>query len=206
MRNLVRFSILSIVAICVSACGPSNRTKSTFEGPDFTGPAFKKVLVIGIAGDYNSRADFERMLAREISVAGTSATPYYSLVDVDAPIDRSSIEAQVQAGAFDAVLITRVLNRDVESKVKVGSSATKKIRQEGGLVDLFRYDYEELNEPVRLSMDLTVVIEVEVFAVESAARVWAIESDMSDHDSREELTLAAVELVSRALRRDGLVN
>ena len=206
MPRFLRFSILTLVAICVSACGPSNRTKSTYEGPAFSGPAFSSVLVIGIAGDFNSRADFERMLAREIATGSTTATPYYTLADADAPIDRAAVEAQVAEGAFDAVLITRVLNRDVENKVKVGSSATKKIRQDGGVVDLFRYDYEELNEPVRLSMDINVVIESEVFAVESKALVWAIESDMSHHESREELTLAAVDLVARALRGDGLVD
>lgn len=205
MRYFVRFSILAIVASVLWACGPSSSTRSTFDGPDYSGPAFDNVLVIGVAGDYNSRASFERMLAKDLSANGTAATPYYTLVDVDAPIDRPNVTEQVEAGNFDSVLITRVLNRDVENKLKVGSSATKKIRQDGGVIDLFRYDYEELNEPVTLSMDLNVVIEVEMFSVQSEGRVWAIESDLSHHHSREELTLDAIAIVSRELRRDGLV-
>ena len=205
MRHLVRLSIISIIALGVAACGPSNRTKSTFDGPDYSGPAFTNVLVIGVAGDYNARAQFERMLATELAANGTSATPYYTLVDMNAPIDRPAVKEQVQAGNFDSVLITQVVNRDVESKVKTGSSATKKIRQDGGVVDLFRYDYEELNEPVTLSMDLNVVIEVEMFSVQSQGRVWAIESDLTHHESREELTLDVIGIVSRELRLDGLV-
>jgi hypothetical protein len=184
VRFLVRFSIISVVAVCVSACGPTNSTRSTFDGPHYAGPALNKFLVIGIAGDFNSRADFERLLAKEISANSSSATAYYTLVDMDAPIDRESVLEQVRIGTFDAVLVTRVLNRDVGSEVKVGSSATKKTRQDGGIADLFRYDYEELNEPARLSMEISVIIEVEVFSA----------------------ILETVELVSRELRRDGLVN
>ena len=206
MRHPVRFSIICMVALGFAACGPSNSTRSTFDGPDYSGPAFTRVLVVAVAGDYNNRADFERMLARELAANGTTATPYYTLVDMNAPIDRPSVKEQVQAGKFDSVLITQVVNRDVDSEIKAGSSATKTTRHEGGGVELFRYDYEELNEPATVSMDLNVVIDVEMFSVKSKGLVWAIESDLSHHESREELMLDAIDIVARELRRDGLVN
>ncbi len=107
MPRFLRFSILTLVAFCLSACGPSNSTRSTFDGPAFGGPAFGSVLVIGIAGDFNSRADFERMLAREIATGSTTATPYYTLVEVDAPIDLIDISTDAHDQAAIDVPPTR---------------------------------------------------------------------------------------------------
>lgn len=206
MRNLVRFGLILAVLASIAACGASNSTRSTFDGPDYAGAAFSKVLVIGVADSLNNRATFERTLVQELSGNGTVATAYYTLVKGNDPIDRATIEGLVNERGFDAVLITRVLNREVGSSVKTGSSSAKKIRRDGGVVDLFRYDYEELNEPEALSMELSVVISSEVFSAATKDRVWAIESDISDYSSDGVLVLDAVEIVSRELRRDGLVN
>ena len=65
---------------------------------------------------------------------------------------KASIEKLVEEHGFDSVLITRVLNRDAEGKLKVGSSSAKKIRKDGRPGNLFRYDYEEINEPVTPSL------------------------------------------------------
>lgn len=203
MRKLALLSAAAIAALALSACGSSSRTISTLDGPAYAGPGFNNVLVLAIADSYNNRAIFERTLAREISSAGSSATAHYTLTKMDDPIDRPAIENLVENGGFDAVLINRVLDSNFVSKKKTGSAATKVTRKDSAL---FRYDYEELNEPARLSMEISVIIEVEVFSADTQERIWAIESDMSQHDSREQLILETVELVSRELRRDGLVN
>jgi hypothetical protein len=189
----------------VAACGSSSRTTSTFDGPAYAGPAFKNMLVIGIADSYNSRATYERTLAQEISEGGTNATAYYTLAEMDDPIDRDSIENLVNEHGFDSVLITRVLNSDGTSKLKVGSSSAKKVRKDGRPANLFRYDYEEINEPVTLSMELNVVISSEVFSAESRDRVWAVESDLSKQASVGVLIVDAVDVVSAQLRKDRIV-
>lgn len=205
MRNIARLGLVLAIITCVTACGASSSTRSTFDGPAYAGPAFSKVLVIGVADSFSGRATFERNLARELNGNGTTATAYYTLVDAQSAIDRESVETVVNEHRFDAVLITRVLNRDVASSVKEGSSSAKKTRRDGGVAELFRYDYEELNEPAELSLEFSVVISSEVFSAETANRVWAIESDISDSSSVDALVLVAVGVVSRELRRDGLV-
>jgi hypothetical protein len=189
----------------VAACGSTSKTTSTFEGPAYAGPAFSNMLVIGIADSYNSRATYERTLAQEISKGGTQATAYYTLTKMDDPIDREAVEKLVNDHGFDSVLITRVLNRDAEGKLKVGSSSAKKIRKDGRPANLFRYDYEEVNEPVTLSMELNVVISSEVFSTASTERVWAIESDLSKQASVGVLIVDAVDAVSAQLRKDRIV-
>lgn len=202
MRKLALLSAAAIAALALSACGSSSRTISTLDGPAYAGPGFNNVLVLAIADSYNNRAIFERTLAREISSAGTSATAHYTLTKMDDPIDRPAIEKLVENGGFDAVLINRVLDSNFVSKKKTGSAATKVTRKDSAL---FRYDYEELNEPVTLALGVNAVISSELFSVASGAKVWAIQSDISDEASIDIAVVDAARIVAQRLRRDGLV-
>ena len=91
---------------------------STFEGPAYNGPVFRNILVIGVADSYNNRAAFERELVQDIKSGGAEATALYTVLDKDTPINKSTVEKVVDEGGFDAILITRALNRDFKSKAK----------------------------------------------------------------------------------------
>jgi len=202
VRKLAILSAAAAALFALSACGPTSRTISTLEGPAYVGPEFEKVLVLAIADSYNSRALFERTLVREISASGTSATAHYTLTKIDDPIDRSAIEKLVQTGGFDSILITRVLDSNFVRKEQTGSAATKVTVKDNAL---FRYDYEELNEPVTLALGVNAVISSELFSVASGSKVWAIQSDLSDETNIDIAVIDAAEVVAQRLRRDGLV-
>jgi len=202
VRKLAFLSAAAIAVLALSACGPSSRTISTFDGPVYAGPEFNNVLVLAIADSYNNRAIFERTLVSEITSSGTSATAHYTLTKMDDPIDRPAIEKIVQKGEFDAILITRVLDSNFVSQEKTGSAATKVTLKDSAL---FRYDYEDLNEPATLELGVNAVISSELFAVASGAKVWAIQSDISDETSIDIAVVDAAKIVAQRLRRDGLV-
>lgn len=202
MRKLAFLSAAAIAVLALSACGPSSRTISTYDGPVYAGPEFNNVLVLAIADSYNNRAIFERTLVSEITSSGTSATAHYTLTKMDDPIDRPAIEKIVQKGQFDAILITRVLDSNFVSQEKTGSAATKVTLKDSAL---FRYDYEDLNEPATLALGVNAVISSELFAVASGANVWAIQSDISDETSIDIAVVDAAKIVAQRLRRDGLV-
>ena len=202
MRKFALLSAAAAALLALSACTTTSRTTSTLDGPAYAGPGFTKVLVLAIADSYNSRALFERTLVSEIASSGTSATAHYTLTKMDDPIDRPTIEKLVQKGEFDSILITRVLDSNFVSKEKTGSAATKITRKDSAL---FRYNYEELNEPVTLELGVNAVISSELFAVASGAKVWAIQSDISDETSIDVAVIDAAKIVAQRLRRDGLV-
>ena len=205
MHYVSKLVLALVTLVLVSACSTPSRTVSTFDGPKYSGPDFEKVLVIGIADNYNNRAEFERLLASQIRLSGSGATAYYSLANKEDPIDRAAIEKIVADGGFDAVLITRVLNRDFESKTKTGAAEVKKSRKTGGAIDLFRYDYEELNKPVRQTVAVKIVISSELFATVSSGLVWAIEAEVANEGSNAALIDDAAKAVARGLRKDGLI-
>ena len=205
VRNFSRCVILISSLLALAACTSAGRTVSTFDGPAYKGPAFRNLLVIGIAGSYDSRVMFERELAKEIRSGGAGATALYTLVTIDTPIDRPTVEKILAEGDYDAVLVTRAVNSDVGSSVKSGTSTAKAKRKDGSAANLFRYDYEELNEPDTLVLELKVVIASELYAAKSQERVWSIEADISDQSSVGVLVDDASQVVASRLRKDGLI-
>jgi hypothetical protein len=205
VRQISRLAVLFSFLLVLAACASSSRVVSTLEGPAYKGPAFRNLLVIGIADSYNNRATFERTLAKDITATGASATAMYTLVDKDTPIDRPTVEKLVEEGDFDAILITRALNRDFQSKAKTGSPSAQAVRKGGSAANLFRYDYEELNESATLSMELNIVIGSELFSAESREKVWSIEADISDQASVGVLVIDASNVIASRLRKDGLI-
>ena len=144
-------------------------------------------------------------MAQEISESGAQATALYTLVDKDTPIDRATVEKVVDEGDFDAILITRALNRDFKTKAKTGSPTAQAVPKGGSAANLFRYDYKELNEPATLSMELNIVIGSELFSAESREKVWSIEADISDQASVGVLVIDASNVIASRLRKDGLI-
>ena len=205
LRNISRLAGLASLLLILAACSSSGRTVSTFEGPAYEGPAFRNLLVIGIADSYNNRVAFERTLTKDIAAGGASATAFYTLVERDAPIDRPTVEKLVDEGGFDAILITRALNRSFESKTRTGSPSAQAVRKDGSAANLFRYDYEELNESATLSMELNIVIGSELFSGASREKVWSIEADIADQASMSVLVIDASSAITSRLRKDGLI-
>ena len=135
--------------------------------------SFNKILVIGVAGNYNSRAQFERAVASRIRAAGATASAFYSVVPGNDPISREVVLAAVRSGDFDAVLLTRIVGQQENVKVESGTTETKASTVGGRPINFFRYDYEELNEPKSISITTTVTLSSELFSAADEAECFA---------------------------------
>lgn len=89
-------------------------------------------------------------------------------------------------------LVSRVLNREADTAVKTGPTGAKEVRKDGRPINLFRYDYEDLNEPMMLDIDLSATLSTELF--ETAGK-----------DTVEDLVDETAETIVRRLKRDRLV-
>ena len=200
-----RAIMLASMSILLAACAASTRVAKTHSDDAYANSSFSNFLVIGVAGNYNSRAQFERTVVSGLRAEGASASTYYSVVQGNEPISRDAVLGAVQSGGFDAILVTRVIGQQTDVDVKSGSAGAKASTIGGSPINFFRYDYEELNEPVRISFNTTVVLATELFSSADEKMIWAIESSSTD-DAVIGVLIdnVAASIVSR-LRRDGLI-
>lgn len=199
------FSVLIVLSAGILGCSASTGSVTKVGASGYQDSPFSNILVIGVADNYEGRSQFERKLTADLKASGTNATAMYVVAGGNKPIAREAIEELVQSNGYDAVLISRVLNRNAEASMKAGSTGAKAIRKDGGGIDLFRYDYEEINEPMTLDVNLSVAFTTELFAASDSQRVWAIESSISDKDYLEQVISEAADIIVRRLKRDRLI-
>ena len=196
------FAVFAAVALLTSCAGPATVSRTL----DDAGKAsFGNILVIAVAHDYSGRAMMERALVSRITSVGSTATAYYRVVGNNPPIDRSRVIEAVEAGNFDAVLLTRVKDQEINPSVRSGSSEVKSTAKGGEVFNFFRYDYEELNEPAIVDLNRSVVLTTELYSVATREPVWAIETTSGSKPSIGELVDSSADAIVGRLRRDGLL-
>lgn len=168
------------MTILLAACASSTSVTTTYSDDAYANASFDNFLVIAVAGDYNSRAQFERTVVSGLRTEGASAEAYYSVVGGNKPINSEAVLAAVRSGNFDAMLVTRVIDQQMNVDVDSGPAGGKSTNIGGNPLDFFRYEYEELNEPEKISFNATVVLRTELFATQDEKMIWSIESSSTD--------------------------
>ena len=195
---------LLAVIMMLGACASSN-TSEVYKDSELANTAYSNFLVVGIAGNYNARAQFEREVVTRLESLGTRAAAFYSVAGGDKLVNRDSVRQALAGGTFDAVILARALDRDTKSELVDPVTGTKVSRKEGGGINLFRYDYEDLRDPPALKTNTSVAFQTDLYSVADEKLVWSIQSKTSTFDNVGELIDDAADTIVNSLKRDGLL-
>ena len=198
------FVFASIVLVPLIAGCAGTATESRYLVPEE--PDFRSFLVVGQAGDYNVRSEFERLVVSELRERGASATAYHVAAGGDVAITRDSIRAAVQEHALEAVVLTRAISGEIDAQIRAGATDTVATRRDDGLIDLFRYDYEDLRAPNTLDLEISTTIVTEIYDVRGEALVWSGKSSTPPVESMAELVSGAAVSVAELIHEDGLIS
>ncbi len=202
MTTIIRTGTLALLLALVTACATTESTSRFHVDEDVSYSSF---LVIGQAGNYNSRSEFERLIVSELRERGASAAAYHVAVGGDVPISRDSIRDAVQSGEFEAVVLTRALSGGTDAHLRTGATDTLATRRDNGLLDLFRYDYREVTDPTALDLEVSVTIVVEVYDMKGEALVWSSKVSTPEVETIAELLSEAATAVIDRLEHDNLI-
>lgn len=167
--------VLVLMAVSAVATGCAT-TSTTSASPGLAKESYSNILVIGVAGDYNNRSYFERKVVSGIKAKGNSASAFHVVAGGNKPVTREVVKEAIETGGFDAVVVTRVLDTATDLDVKSTVTDTKVTRKDGGVLDLFRYDYEDFDEPMAIEFNTEVTFATELYDATSEQLVWSAES------------------------------
>lgn len=167
----------------LAACSSAPTVTPVFQDETFASHQFYNILVVGISADYTNRAQFERTLASELRSKRIYAAAYHTVTPGSDAISREAIVRALDTNGFDAVLVTRILDQDQSVEVNQGSSTAKASTIGGGPLNLFRYDYQELNEPGSIDVNLNARLSSELFAAEEGVMIWSIQLETEGADN-----------------------
>jgi hypothetical protein len=116
LRVLRRVAATLLIAGCAAAPSPENTT--AWRDPDFRGPPFTKVFVVGLsAQSLTDQRGFENLMVSKRQSAGVAAVPGWQFVPTDRIPDQSTMRAAVMQSGADATLLVRLSNFTTESAV-----------------------------------------------------------------------------------------
>ena len=168
--------------------------------------SFHNLLVIGVAGDLNSRAQFERVVVSGLRAEGVDAQSYNLVAGGDKLPTRDDVLAAIDERGFDAIVVTRVLGTESDVDMPGAVAGAKVLRKDTGFMKLFRYDYEELDEPLELTVNTRVDFVTELYSAASKELVWSAETRAPKSDNVAALIDESAKLVVRQLRRSGRIS
>src|ERR1700691_486199 len=104
--------ILAVLAVLTSLDAGTTKFVFTWMNPSYTGTHFKTILVLGINGKVENRAEFEDRLSAAITRPGITAIPSYSLLTTpnSMPLDIDQLSDVVHGRGMAAVVARRLKN------------------------------------------------------------------------------------------------
>ena len=199
MNAVVALLAVALLAGCGTTATPSDNPGAS------AGPPFGSFLVIGISGDYNSRAQFERQLVGELRRQGAAARAYHAVIGSNQPITPDSVRSALEADAFDAILVTRVLDSDIDVRVKKNRDQTDATPIGGRILNLFRYNYTDYSNPGRIDLKTSVSFAIELYDAAAEEIVWSMESSSRGEKNIGLLIDRTAETIAKRINREKLI-
>jgi len=185
--------ILAVLAVLTSLDAGTTKFVFTWMNPNYTGTHFKTILVLGINGKVENRAEFEDRLSAAITRPGITAIPSYSLLPRpnSMPLDMDQLRDVVHGQGIDAVLATRLI------KVKKSVTQIPGQAYNNSLYGYYGAIYPEVYAPDYLRTERIAQIETNFYstAKPDGELIWTGTSDTIDpHSPRK-----AIDAVSRII-------
>jgi hypothetical protein len=158
---------------------------------------FSNILVVSVTGTYQSRAQFERELVMAMSSSEVAAAAYYTVLGRNPQLTRSNLHNAIRNREFDAVIFTRLKGQEQQDLAP--------LRPIGSSLDLFGYDYDELNRDVSIQQSQAITFITEVYSTATQRKIWAIESLSFDKATAAELISEQAAMISAQIKQDKLL-
>ena len=99
------------------ANGKSTKLVTSWKNPEYSGPPFHKILVLGMSDKPGIRADFEDALSKLVTRDGVEATPGNTILlrPEGTKLDLNYLKTQIREFKIDAVIVSRLVK--VETNV-----------------------------------------------------------------------------------------
>jgi hypothetical protein len=122
-RALACLAALALLAGCAAA--PSPQQSTGWRDPDYKGPPFSKVFVVGLsAQSLVDQRGFEDLMVSTLQRAGVVAVPGWQFVPAGRTPDQATMRAAVAQSGADAALLVRMSGFTTETGVGYGVGAT----------------------------------------------------------------------------------
>jgi hypothetical protein len=200
--------ILVVLASLAFLNGRSTKFVFTWTNPSYSGAVFHNILVLGINGKVDNRAEFEDQLSAAITRPGIQAIPSYSLLPRpnSTPIDMSELRDVIRGQNIDAVVASRLVK--VDKKVTyIPGQAYVPYPYYNTFYGYYGAIYPVVYSPDYLRVDKTAQIETNFYSTSKpdGELIWTGTSDTVNPRSPMKAIDAVAKLIVQQLEREKII-
>lgn len=210
-RNLRKHAILTlaILAAFATVYAKSTRFMFTWTNPNYSGAHFANILVLGINGKVENRAEFEDQLSAAIARPGIQAIPSYSLLPRpnSTPIDMNQLRNVIRGQNIDAVVASRLIKVSQKVTVIPGQPITPFPYYYNTFYGYYGAIYPVVYSPDYLQVDKTAQIETNFYstAKPDGELIWTGTSDTINPRSPLKAIDAVAKIIVQELEKQKII-
>ena len=213
--QLSRLFTFLIVVSALAACSKTTTNISqSYRNPGYEQTVFKKLFVIGVAQNQESRQAFEDAFAKAIVDQGGAAQTSWGVLPQSEQLSEEEIRAAIEGGNFDGVLITRMLSVDKDQEY-VAPKAYNNPRttyyaggggyRYGGYYGFYGTTYAKVHEPGYFETSTTFRLETNLYSIANGGLVWSGQSETIDPESIPDARASMTAAVAKKLKEEKLI-
>lgn len=216
---MTKTSIIGLYAslLLLAACNTTTTNFSqSYRNPGYEETVFKKVMVIGVAQDQESRQAFENAIVSAIAKEGGTSQASITVLPHEEQVSEDQLHAAIDAGGFDAVLITRLLSIDKSKEYtppkKYNNPRTRYYPASpgwgygyGGFYGFYGTTFAEVHEPGYFETSTTLKLETNLYSVATNELVWTGQSETIDPTSIDDARASITHAVAKKLKAERLI-
>ena len=197
------------LAILPVAYGAAAKLIVSWKNPTYSGPKPRRVLVIGMSGNPEVRADFEDDLSAAIKGDGLEAVPGNTIFfrPHSGELDRDYLEGQIRDFKIDAVLVSRLVKVDKTITNIPGYSYAVPYAYYRSFYGYYGTVYRQVYSPGYLREDTAVRVETNFYSATppNEELIWTGTSDSFNPKSAQKAIDGVVKLIVKELKKQGFL-
>ena len=197
-----------LLAAATVANGKSTKLVASWKNPEYSGPAFHRILVLGMSAKPGVRADFEDALSKLVARDGVEAIPGNTILlrPEGTKLDLGYLKTQVKEFKIDAVIVSRLVKVD-KSVTYIPGQPYMPYPYYRSFYGYYGAVYPVVYTPDYLREDTTVRVETNVYAATSpdGELVWTGVSDTFNPKSADKVIDGLSKLIVQELQKAAIL-
>lgn len=198
-----------ILAGATLADGKSIKLVASWKNPEYSGPRFHRILVLGMSSRPGVRADFEDALSKLVTRDGVEAIPGNTILlrPEGTKLDVNYLKTQIKEFKIDAVIVARLVKVETSTTYVPGHAYMMPYPYYRSLYGYYGTVYPVVYSPDYLREDRTVRVETNVYAATApdGELVWTGISDIFNPSSADKVIDRVTKLIVNELQKESVL-
>ncbi len=194
MKNKVRFyTCIMVCCVMLLAACATTEIKSVWSDATYHGGPLLKVLVMGLAKDQTVKRLYEDEFVDQLKAIGVQAISSYSVIPQDKMGDENYVLEKTKELGVDATLVTRLVDKKTIQTYYPPQMYYTPAPHYRGWHGYYRSSYNYMLSPGYTAREEAVVLETNIYSMQSNQLIWSALSETFLEGSSERLIRSLVQ-------------